>query len=288
MGDIADLEGGDKSLRERIAAVDVTGNLNGTTEVSSRQVEIRLLLTGLPAASFQLAGADQVAVVRQTTTVTDEQMATAIRDALADRFQLAPTDLDVRLAQPLNPVPRLFDAGSREIRLQPVLPTVLPLGKTRTQVDLIVEGQPVQQTSAVVEVALYQTAAKAGRLISRGETLTRDNVVAERIRLVQSVSFASPDELVGKKASRMLRPGEILRPQDADAARPAATENPVIIQPRQSVRVVVRKGRLTIVLSAAEALQSGRLGESIRVRNPESNKVLTGRVVSSSELEVSL
>jgi biotin operon repressor len=52
------------------------------------------------------------------------------------------------------------------------------------------------------------------------------------------------------------------------------------------VRVVARKSGLTVMLSSAEALQSGNKGESIRVRNRQSGRTLTGRIVGPAELEI--
>jgi flagella basal body P-ring formation protein FlgA len=43
-----------------------------------------------------------------------------------------------------------------------------------------------------------------------------------------------------------------------------------------------------VVLSAAEALQSGRRGDTIRVRNPSSRRVITARVVGPGELQAPL
>jgi flagella basal body P-ring formation protein FlgA len=40
------------------------------------------------------------------------------------------------------------------------------------------------------------------------------------------------------------------------------------------------------MLTSAEALQSGNKGESIRVRNRQSGRTFTGRIVGPAELEI--
>ena len=62
----------------------------------------------------------------------------------------------------------------------------------------------------------------------------------------------------------------------------------MLIQPRDIVRVVAQTGGLTVVLQAAEAMEQGRKGQLIRVRNVKSKKILVGRVISDSEVHMAL
>jgi flagella basal body P-ring formation protein FlgA len=282
------MQGGDESLRRQIAALDVTERSDAVDQsVSRRQVQIRLLLAGFTPSEFDLAGPEHVTVTRFEAIFPDERFADAIRTALASQFRLDPRDLDVRVVQPVTPRPHMNGVSLESVSLNPVLPMALPLGRTRIQVEIVAERQSQQQVGVTVEVALYQTAAAAARLIPAGEALTQDNVVSQRIRVVGPTPFASPADVVGRTAARMLRPGEVIRPHDAQSGG-QAEESPILIRPAETVRIVARKGRLTVTLSAAEALQSGRLGETIRVRNPDSKRTITARVVGPGELEVSL
>lgn len=66
------------------------------------------------------------------------------------------------------------------------------------------------------------------------------------------------------------------KPVASDPATPGG-ESPVLIKPRDLVRLVAKIGAVN-VSARGEALQDGRLGQAIRVRNIASNKVVTGRV----------
>ena len=83
----------------------------------------------------------------------------------------------------------------------------------------------------------------------------------------------------------MFRTGELVNGQDLAAAK--VDKLPVVVRPRDTVRLVARKGGLTVIISAAESLQQGSVGDLIRVRNLQSNRVITGRVASREEVTIS-
>ena len=93
-------------------------------------------------------------------------------------------------------------------------------------------------------------------------------------------------DVVGHKAKRNMPAQQIIRSGDVDLS--SLAENAILIKPRDVVRMIARKRGLTVVVPAGEALQQGRLGEMIRVRNPQSRKIVIGRVLSSGEVEVPL
>lgn len=288
IADLADIEGGDEAVRQRVATLDVVElKTAGAPQVlSHRLVQIRLLLAGVSANLCEVNGADRVTVVRAPAGVPDKMVVDAIHAALSKRFRIEAADLDVRLTQPLQTKLELDRMEADDLRLEPLVPAVLPVGRTRLQVEIYVRGQLRESPSTTVDIGLFQTVAQVVGLIGRGETLTPEKIRAERVRTVGVGAFPAPAEVAGRKVNRALRAGETIRLQDLEA--PRAAENPVLVKPRDTVQLVVRKGQLTVVLSAAEALQPGRQGDVIRVMNPDSKKIISGRVVSRSELEVSL
>jgi hypothetical protein len=66
---------------------------------------------------------------------------------------------------------------------------------------------------------------------------------------------------------------------EAEAARP------ILIKGHDMVRLVARIGRMRI-MARGEALQEGRLGEVIRVRNVDSDKIVSGRIAEAGMVEV--
>lgn len=67
----------------------------------------------------------------------------------------------------------------------------------------------------------------------------------------------------------------------------AAQPNAVVIRPRQRVSMEVHTGGLT-VKAVGEALQEGRLGQSIQVQNVDSKKTIVAKVTGPSTVEVDI
>jgi hypothetical protein len=74
----------------------------------------------------------------------------------------------------------------------------------------------------------------------------------------------------------------------AQASAPPRTSDepqPLLVKNRDLVRLRVRIGAFEVT-ARGEALQDGRAGQSIRVRNVDSNKVVTGRIAGTRVVDV--
>jgi len=151
------------------------------------------------------------------------------------------------------------------------------------RVAVHVKGRLRTDLPVTVDVTEYQHIAVATRLITRGQLLTDGDLKSERRPITGPVQYVSLANAVGREAKRSFRPGEPIRTYDVQDTR---EESPILVKYRDTVRLVARKGQLTVTLSAAEALQQGRLGDVVRVRNVVSKRVIVGKVVGPGELEV--
>jgi len=97
-------------------------------------------------------------------------------------------------------------------------------------------------------------------------------------RLPQDV-ILDKNSVLGKEVRMSLKAGTILRYSHL--------ERPVIIKRNQIVYIIVR-GKNFVVKARGLALQEGREGASIKVKNISSKKILWGKVISPEEVEVSL
>ncbi len=97
-------------------------------------------------------------------------------------------------------------------------------------------------------------------------------------RLPQDV-ILDKNLVIGKQVKMSLKPGTVLRYSHI--------ERPMIIKRNQIVEIVA-KGENFIVRTKGIALQEGKEGEKIKVKNLSSKKIIWGKVISSDEVEVSL
>jgi flagella basal body P-ring formation protein FlgA len=157
-------------------------------------------------------------------------------------------------------------------------------GKMAVRVRWMQGDKNVRSDNFLLESRLNQTVLLAAATIPRGEVCVAQNFVEERRLLDSRVEKISAEEAAGRKAKRPLAQGEVVTAKDLVVDR-MSTAN---VRPRDSVKVIAKKGPLRVVLQTAEALQAGRPGDIIRVRNLQSGQIINGKVITAKEVEVSL
>lgn len=109
----------------------------------------------------------------------------------------------------------------------------------------------------------------------------RDNMLIERDFAETATSSAMVDSrnaLIGKVARRTLLPGK--------AIPVGAVEDARVVSNGSQVKVVFEEQGLTITTYAA-ALQNGRVGDLVKVRNLDSGLTVSGTVLSDGSIRVS-
>ena len=283
IGDVTELSGGSEPLRRRIAELDIAKAGAGPLEITRWQLRIRLTLADIPPNAFRLAGSERATVLADRAEIGAPDIVGAIQTRLAKQFGVKAADVEVRPLAKVEPI-TLTGVPPEQVRLEVVLPLRSPLGTIRTQV-LVYAGKEVRRTITLpVDAAVYLHVARARTRIARGQAFTEENIAIERQRVRSRYGIVTAADVIGRYARRTVPAGEVISEYDLDDT--GSVEKPVLIRPRDVVRLVAKKGNLIVVVQAAEALQEGREGDIIRVRNPRSRKILTGRVVSDSEVRI--
>jgi flagellar basal body P-ring formation protein FlgA len=136
------------------------------------------------------------------------------------------------------------------------------------------------QLAAVAPAAAQDTVVVPTQVIYPGETVTRELV--SEVRFNRNPSILStvaviPDDVAGKVAKRTLLPGRMI---PLKSLRDAYT-----VEAGSPVEVLFVSGPLTISV-AGVPLQSGTVGDVIRVRNVDSGAIISGTVVADGTIRV--
>jgi len=254
LGDIAHLSGGDALTRAKIARLDLAELKLREPSVllSHRAVEYRLQLAGFPKDTVRIAGAQQCRVTLLKRPLTADEVAAAAQAAL---LPLLPPDTDahsVQLALPIVVKLPEIPAGERPIITAKPRGTVPTSGRVQMDVSIATATEPLLTCAVYLQITPPQTLSAAS-----------------------TSSQPSPP-----LSPRPLSPP----PMGPTAGTPAAE---VLIRPRQRVTMEVRTGEL-VVKALGEALQEGRLGQSILVQNVDSKKTITARVTGPQTVEVDI
>jgi flagella basal body P-ring formation protein FlgA len=282
VGDVASLEGGDAQRREQLARLDLT-ELPLTSQpvlVSQQQIDFRLRLAGFDEHVFRLEGPHYVRVSRPTSEALDNKIAATAKQALEQKLP-ALDEVAIQFNQPVRLPP--LPANGEDIHLEAEVrsPIVVP-GRILVEVGIYIRGARRFAQPVYLDVKKLQSAPVALRRIEAGEVFGPENFRLERVALDDNQKAGvAADSLVGRRARRTVAAGRILEPDDLEPDTAAAA----VIHQRDLVHLVAKVGPLQ-VKARGEALQEGRIGQLIQVRNIDSSATVTGRVLDRSTVEV--
>lgn len=319
LSDVAELSiSGQVVVPQQIQDVDLavigTGDL--LVLIDKSVIDVRLRLLGLRQTDYDLRGPDQIVVrldqdgtkqprdtrfgllsdsntlplitlATYSDTMSDGAIEHAVQESLARQFNLPATDVKAQLLRTFVDDRMLEQKLPGSTRIAVVSPADFPFGRSSLTVQFWEGDRLTSSRSASFDVRRRQSVLVARKTLSRASVISESDVVQET-RFVD----ARHDELQladvsGQSPYRTIRPGEILTLADFPI-RQNQQANEQLIRARDAVRIVGQRKNLQFVVPAAEALQSGRMGQLIRVRNLHSNKTIVGRVTGRGEVEVPL
>jgi flagella basal body P-ring formation protein FlgA len=184
------------------------------------------------------------------------------------------------LVQPVGSahVPR----GERDTSLRVRLPqTALRAGIVGVPIEVLVDGLRYRTVWTSWKVDVWETRQVLGRPVRAGEALRPELFVRSRVPIGGDggLTTLQPAQVVGAVAKRDMVPGE--RVTAHDVHRPAAVTLGATLFLR------VRKGPIQASVSAL-ALETGAVGDRVRVRTIESGQELQATVVGRDMCEISL
>lgn len=117
--------------------------------------------------------------------------------------------------------------------------------------------------------------------VGRGEILNADDLTWARLRerALPLNALDDPNAILGMAARRALTPGEPVRRGDIEA--------PILVERRQLV-ILRLETEAMVLTTQGRALEDGAKGETIRVENPQSGRIVDGTVSGPGQVSVTL
>jgi flagella basal body P-ring formation protein FlgA len=242
--------------------------------VDRRTIVSRLATCGIDAESVTLSGAQAVEVSRDEKTIPAAEI---VREA--DRFLTKHRPGGEAAGWQLARTPAAMTVpGADDIRLLARTAKSSPRGYVLVEVAAVSLGRELGVRELLYQVAYTHRQVVATKAIATGEPITRQNAKAVNV----SVSRPPPRDqplAFGMVAARPIEPGTVLR---LGVVRPA---KPKVVVKRNDVAVMRVRGAGFVITAKGRALQDGRPGDLIRVRNVDSRRVVVARVEFDGTLE---
>lgn len=289
LADLATITGASKRDIARVSHVDVLGLDERRTDVSltRERIRLRLLLAGWDEPQVQFSGAEVVHVsVIEEQPWSDLRVEEEIRRVLVRQMGLPVDDLQVRLSAPfLETLPEPMQVGS-DWRPDPLPPLRPGLGHMAITIRLWRGDQLVGARLAHCDVLRRFQVPVATATFGPMHQISQSDLHMEERFLSQQPAQLPVDQIVGRVLRTQVQVGDVIA--DRHLMPPSTVSDLPLIRPRDRVQVVARSGPLRVTLQAAEALESGREGQMIRLRNPTSNTVISGTVLADGRVEIVL
>jgi flagella basal body P-ring formation protein FlgA len=150
-----------------------------------------------------------------------------------------------------------------------------------TEVTVVVkQGDAVLKRGVVsVSVKRPQRILVAARRIARGDVIEASDLEWREVPEARAPREAvrDPEALVGRRAARQISAGQPWRPE--------LVTDPPLVARGELVRVRIESGALQID-ALGEARSDGRVGERMRVRNPDSKREIVGILAADGVVHV--
>lgn len=132
-----------------------------------------------------------------------------------------------------------------------------------------------------VNVAIYRDAVVAAAPIARGQVIGPHDLSTAAVNVLDTGGhhLEDPESAFGMQARRDIRPGKLVTRNLLQA--------PMIVRRGDEVRVLARLGDVAVRVTGT-ALGDGRLGQQIRVRNGQSERIIRAVVLGPGEVEAIL
>ena len=273
--------------------------------ISLAYIKMRLAQNAFDVASFGFKGAGEVRVTSAAViTVTwpgdeprdrsllttlcssedetgtlEERLVSHIKKLLAEKEAANPLDIEATI----NSLSRAIKSAPADSEIASIR-QVGHRGSATSAifiVELVTKGKKRLRGSVVARVNTLSYVAVAAREIEANREIAAEDIEMAKMPVTGNPRnyYRSKADVVGMKTLKKLSKGEALLS--------AAVDRPVVLKHGDIINVEVRiAGKDISVKTTGIALQSGRVGETIKVRNASSGKEFMARVVGNKNVEV--
>ena len=228
------------------------------------------------------------------TQSSRQRVVTVAKQVILNRLPWDPNDIEIDATHVGN---RADDLSPEQLdnlhaELRSAWP---PLGRVQIVVNAPGQGVGEFGIPVVLNVKYFQDTVVAKRALEMGRPIQAEDVYVDRREIRElGMNMQSINDVVGRVAIRPItalqpvRVGDLKNnalPAAPAPAKPVVIDRTPAIRRGDTVQLVAQGGPIAISIMA-KAQQDGQVGETIRLENVDSKKIVTGKVVGKNQVEV--
>jgi len=276
LADIADLSGKDETLLTKLARMP----LGSVTDVRllSRSEVLSLIRGVFPdLENVSLTGAEFTRISVATRTPEAAEIAAILKAHLAAASSWREEEIEIRSIGNLKAI----ELPQGDIRLRVISRGTPSNYKSMLMLmEAALDGKPLRTFWVKADVRVHAQVVQVARPVPYGRALQADDLheVLCEVEDPRADYIRDCAEAVGMTAKRALAPGDLLNRSWVNEVR--------LVRHGEVVRLLAQSGSVSIAV-LVRALQDGKLGDRIKVRNIDSDRALTAVVTGRGEVRIS-
>ena len=145
------------------------------------------------------------------------------------------------------------------------------LGKVSSLVTILVDGKPCRRARASAYIECFKQVVCAKNGLTRGQLIGPRDITLVRLPIskLKSRFFDDPNAILGLQAKRTVRPGQVIYA--------TSISKPILVKRGSKVLIVAKSPTIEITCPGV-AVENGRLGDFVRVKNVQTKRVVIARV----------
>lgn len=267
LGEVADISQVDDSQLEQLESVEIAASPppGACKLIEPSYILMKLRQRGYDTDKINVTGG-AIRATRSYAELTSEQLADQLEEYILYEMPWEPEDTSIEL-YPMRGK-EILPAGDFNVVITRD-PTYEFVGDGVFKATIYVNGKKYKTLNLKAHVEPYEEMVVAKKRIVRGEMLSRDNLTLEKrpiSRTTRNGYFSSIDEVAGLSAVRTIISDKVVDE--------ASVDKPIVVKRGKPVLVEIEKPSFRISVTA-KALESGRVGDIIRVENVKSKERFT-------------
>ncbi len=153
----------------------------------------------------------------------------------------------------------------------------IDFNKTSVMVPVFSTSHSDKKGWVVVEVKKYAMAPTLNRSLKVGDVISASMLTLEKRLITRSDILTDANQIVGLQANRFLNAGQLLSDRDLKKEQ--------VMRRGQIVKALFGQQSLQITISA-QAEEAGAIGDVIRVKNLDSQKMFAAKIIDRGLVEI--
>lgn len=232
---------------------------------------------GMDPSKVRLTVPDRIQITRLSVTLTAEKIEEIFKRHVLEHTRWSPQDIEIQKVN-YSGLP-VVPAGDLSVEIA-AAPQERYAGNVCVTLHFSVDGEKVRSLSVAGKVDVYQNVVQASRPLKQSQVLAEGDIEMARVNVAEALDrYATDvDQIVNKRLLRNVGAHQAISLKDLD--------KPLVLKRGDMVTMIYSQPGLKVT-AKGQVREDGSIGDTVRINNVNSNRVVYCRVIDAETVHVS-